>query len=347
MKKFCTFFAVWAALVAFSCSKAESVPESSEGTLVKHESLVTKALGDKDPSMFVYVETNDVNPLNAMDYYTSMGLPVFDFIGFFAANVHKETVEYNVVRPTLYLNPELTPYLCNNGSPVTTYTDAIHNNDQLAILCILNDWANFGLSTMDDTQAYQFAYILCCVVTQCGFDGVLFDDEYSGTNTIVADSYNKIISYFKQLCPTKYVIVFDWGGSNYISSTVAGLIDYVHHGYMGYYLSRYYCRIPGITDSQWSPISLPLGNTYSSSALNTIEAWGNDIIDDGYGQAMFYNLRTRNDVDPLPVLEAFAEGAGWDTPINCITGGGNRPQPDPVPGGCTITYDMALNCCGE
>lgn len=347
MKKFCTLFAVCAALVAFSCSKAESVPETSDGTLIKHESLVTKALGDKDPSTFVYVETNDVNPLNAMDYYTSLGEPFFDCIGFFAANVHKETVENNVVRPTLYLNPELTPYLCNNGSPVTTYTDAIHNNDQLAILCILNDWKNFGLSTMTDTQAYQFAYILCCVVTQCGFDGVLFDDEYSGTDTIVPDSYSKIIIYFKQLCPDKMVFVFDWGGTSAISSSAAALIDYVHHGYFGYYLSTYYCHITGIGANRWSPISLEMGQTYGTSALSTIQTRAGNALNAGYGQAMFYNLRTRNDVDPLPVLEAFAEGAGWDTPIDCITGGGNRPQPSPVTDGCTITYDMALNCCGE
>lgn len=342
MKKYYAFIAAIAALMTFSCNKTEIVQDSSECKLVQPSKVATKAIGDKDPSTFVYVETNDVNPLNAMDYYTASDIPFFDYIGFFAANIH-----YANNQPTLYLNPELTPYICNNGSPVTTYTDAIHNNEQKAILCILNDWANFGISTMTDTQAYQFAYILCCVVTQCGFDGVLFDDEYSGTNTIVANSYNNIITNFKALCPDKMVFVFDWGGSNYISSTVAGLIDYVHHGYFGYYLGKNYCRFPGITDDKWSPISLLLGNTYSSSALNTITGWGGDIIDDGYGQAMFFNLRTKNDVDPLPVLNAFAEGAGWDTPVYCITGGGNRTQPSSVDGGYTITYDMALNCCGE
>ena len=347
MKKYYAFIAAIAALMAFSCNKTEIVQESYDSNLVHSNKVLTKAIGDKEPSTFVYVETNDVNPLNAMDYYTDSGIPFFDYIGFFAANIHFNSSNS---QPTLYLNPELTPYLCNNGSPVTTYTEAIHNNEQEAILCVLGDWANFGLSTMNDTQAYQFAYILCCVVTQCGFDGVLFDDEYSGTNTIVPDSYSKIIIYFKQLCPTKKVFVFDWGGTSYISSTAAQLIDYIHHGYFGYYLHKGYSHITGTTDAQWSPISLLLGNTYSSSALNIIEAWGSDIIDDGYGQAMFFNLRTKNDVDPLPVLNAFAEGAedgGYTTPIYCLTGGGNRPQPSPVTGGCTITYDMALNCCNQ
>ena len=342
MKKIFALSATIAALMTISCNKTEIAHESYGSNPAQTSKVLTRAIGDKAPSTFVYVETNDVNPLNAMDYYTDSGIPFFDYIGFFAANVH-----YDNSQPTLYLNPQLTPYICNNGSPVTTYTTAIHNNEQKAILCILNDWANFGLSTMTDTQAQQFAYILCCVVTQCDFDGVLFDDEYSGTNTIVNDSYNKIIYYFKQLCPNKMVFVFDWGGTNYISSSVAPLIDYVHHGYFGYYLSNAYCHIPGIGVGQWSPISLELGQTYSNSALSTIQTWAGNALNAGYGQAMFYNLRTKNDVDPLPVLEAFAEGAGWDTPIDCITGGGNRPQPSPVTGGCTITYDMALNCCGE
>ena len=347
MKKIFALSATIAALMTISCNKTEIAHESYGSNPAQTSKVLTRAIGDKAPSTFVYVETNDVNPLNAMDYYTDSGIPFFDYIGFFAANVHYDNQNF---QPTLYLNPELTPYLCNNGSPVTTYTDAIHNNEQKAILCILNDWANFGISTMTDTQAYQFAYILCCVVTQCDFDGVLFDDEYSGTNTIVNDSYNKIIYYFKQLCPNKMVFVFDWGGTNYISSSVAPLIDYVHHGYFGYYLSNAYCHIPGIGVGQWSPISLELGQTYSNSALSTIQTWAGNALNAGYGQAMFYNLRTKNDVDPLPVLEAFAEGAedgGFTTPIYCLSGGGNRSQLTPVTGGCTITYEMALNCCGN
>lgn len=344
MKKYFAFFAAIAALVTFSCNKNEVVTETSSPSLSDAPGLMTKGVGEKDPSVFVYVETNDVNPLNAMDYYLSNGDTFFDYVGFFAANIHTTDIG-GVTQPTLYFNPELTPYVCNNGSPVTTYTDALHEQNQEAILCILGDWANFGLSTMNATQAYQFAYILCCVVTQCGFDGVLFDDEYSGTNTIVNNSYSNIIIYFKQLCPDKKVFVFDWGGTNYISSTAASLIDYVHHGYFGYNLSNAYCNISGIGADRWSPISLLLGQSYNSSALSSIQTWAGNASNSGYGQIMLFNLRNKSDVDPLPVLNKIAAGAGWDTPVTCI--GGNRAQLSPVTGGCTITYDMALNCCSE
>lgn len=342
MKKFFAFFAAIAALVIVSCNKQEVVTETLSPSVSQPKGIMTKGVGEKEPSTFVYVETNDVNPLNAMDYYLSNGDTFFDYVGFFAANIHT-TNEGGVTQPTLYFNPELTPYVCNNGSPVTAYTDSLHTRNQEAILCVLGDWANFGLSTMNATQAYQFAYILCCVVTQCGFDGVLFDDEYSGTNTIVNDSYSNIIIDFKQLCPDKKVFVFDWGGTSYISSTAAALIDYVHHGYFGYYLSNAYCNIPGIGIDRWSPISLLLGQTYSNSALSTIQTWAGNAANAGYDQIMFFNLRSRCDVDPLPVLNKIAAGTGWDTPVTST--GGCRAPLSAVTGGCTITYDMALNCC--
>ena len=121
MKKYYAFIAAITALMAFSCNKTEIVQESYDSNLVHSNKVLTKAIGDKEPSTFVYVETNDVNPLNAMDYYTDSGIPFFDYIGFFAANIHFNSSNS---QPTLYLNPELTPYLCNNGSPVTTYTEA-------------------------------------------------------------------------------------------------------------------------------------------------------------------------------------------------------------------------------
>lgn len=346
MKKYFAFIAAIAALVTVSCNKQEVVTETSSTSLSQPKGIMTKGVGEKEPSVFVYVETNDVNPLNAMDYYLSNGDTFFDYIGFFAANIHKETVQVNnesEERPTLYLNPELTPYLCNNGSPVTTYTDAIRNNGQSPILCVLGDWVGLGVSNMNSTQQYQLAYILCCVVNQCGFDGVLFDDEYSGSNTIVNGSYSGVITYFRQLCPDKLIFVFDWGGTSSISSTAAGEIDYAHHGYFNYYVPYTYSNISGMDVARWSPISLLLGQTYNNSALSTIQTWAGNAANAGYGQIMLFNLRSRCDVDPLPVLNKIAAGAGWPTPVTCTDG--CRSPLTPITGGYTITYDMALNCC--
>lgn len=78
-----------------SCQQAE------EPTMDKAQEPVvkTRAYGDKTPKVTIYVETNDVNPLNAGDYMLSDGTAYADIVEFFAANLNKETVN-GVVRPT-------------------------------------------------------------------------------------------------------------------------------------------------------------------------------------------------------------------------------------------------------
>ncbi len=140
--------------------------------------------------------------------------------------------------------------------------------------------------------------------------------------------------------PSKYIIVFDWGGTSYISSTAAAEIDYVYHGYYGYYLSNSYSNVTGITVERWSPISLSLGTYYATSALNTIQTWSLNAFDSGYGAIMHFNLRQSSDVDPLPVMQAHADGLDWGT-VYCTNG--DRPRTSGyVPGGYTITYSDAI-----
>lgn len=71
MKQNFKLFAALAASAAmmFSCQQAE------EPTMDKAQEPVvkTRAYGDKTPKVTIYVETNDVNPLNAGDYLLSDG----------------------------------------------------------------------------------------------------------------------------------------------------------------------------------------------------------------------------------------------------------------------------------
>ena len=113
MKQNFKLFATLAASAAMmiSCQQAE------EPTMDKAQEPVvkTRAYGDKTPKVTIYVETNDVNPLNAGDYLLSDGSAYADIVEFFAANLNKETVN-GVVRPTLYLNDKMTNLLENGGA---------------------------------------------------------------------------------------------------------------------------------------------------------------------------------------------------------------------------------------
>ena len=112
MKQNFKLFAALAASAAmmFSCQQAEDpTMDKAQEPIVK-----TRAYGDKTPKVTIYVETNDVNPLNAGDYMLSDGTAYADIVEFFAANLNKETVN-GVVRPTLYLNDKMTNLLENGG----------------------------------------------------------------------------------------------------------------------------------------------------------------------------------------------------------------------------------------
>lgn len=357
MRRVLYFVSLVTLTTMFSCNKAENSSLVQADVVSAPLSLVTKAYGDKTPKLVVYVETNDVNPLNAGDYCLgcsscdscSTCSPVVDVVELFAANIHKETVN-NTTRPTLYLNDKLTPVLEYGG--YLDYVAPLQAKGIKVLLTVLGDWQGIGVANMDDTQATQFATILAKVVDRYNLDGIGFDDEYAGySGSLVSGSFGNIITKLHALLPSnKLITVFQWGNYSQISSTAGALIDYAYHGYFGtssyYYITS--SSISGVTNDRWSPLSLNLGNTYNS---NTVKTRATSAKNGGYGAIMCFNLRPRSDVDPLPVFNAIAEGAYGSTAMACscsITdptiSAGDRPRDaGSITGGFTITYDDVLN----
>ncbi len=331
--------AAYAAALAsiFACNKVET-PQMGENQVP-----MTKALGDKTPVMAVYVETNDVNPLNAGDYYFEDDFsPFIDILELFASNIRKETVG-GATRPTLFLNDKLANILENGG--VDKYVRPLQDMGIKVLLTNLGDHQGIGLANMSDTQADQFATILAAVVKHYGLDGIGFDDEYAdypwigGTNNT---SYSRIITKLHELMPSdKLITVFDWGKTNTINAAAAACIDYAYHGYFGSYMTS--TNITGLPKSKWSPLSLNLGNSYAAS---TVQTQASNTKTGGYGAMMCFNLRTRSDKDPLPVFQAISNGAYNGRPVACDDG--NRSRDVVInPDGFTITYDMATTWLAE
>lgn len=340
MKKFFGFAACVAALVSvFACNKI-NCPQVNE--VKSATSPTTKAIGEKTPVMAVYVETNDVNPLNAIDYnFSDTGEKFIDIIELFAANIHNET-SGGQVRPTLYLNDKLTNVFENGGAD--TYITPLQDEDMSVLLTILGDHQGIGLANMSDTQADQFGTILAAVVKHYGLDGIGFDDEYSDytPGTVNNTSYSRIISKLHELMPeNKLITVFDWGHTNTINATAASFIDYAYHGYFGSYVTS--SNIPGMTKERMSSVSFNLGNSITSSVARERAARAKN---EGYGAMMCFNLRTRNDRDALPVFQAMSNGAYGERTVVCSNGNRTRDAAI-VPSGFTITYDMALTWLAE
>lgn len=327
------FFASLAAAAGMliSCNKerAPSVQNTDDTT------PMTKAYGDKTPIVTAYIETNDTNPLNAGDYFDENGEPFFDIVELFASNIHKETVN-GQVRPTLYLNDKLTPVL--EGTGVTTYVRPLREVGIKVLLTVLGDWQGVGVANMTDTQAEQFAEILAYAVEKYGLDGIGFDDEYANySGSLVSGSFGNIITKLHAKLPAdKLITVFAYGYTNQINSAAGALIDYAYTNF------TYWNGTPGIsgvTKGRWAPIALNLGNTYSSSTLNTIRSNSKKAKDEGYGAIMTFNLRRSSEVDPMPVLQAISDGIGCGE-LSCDNGNRARTAGS-VSTGYTLTYSEA------
>ena len=251
------YFEIFAALflgttMMFSCQQAE------EPTMDKAQEPVvkTRAYGDKTPTVTIYVETNDTNPLNAGDYMLSNGKPFAGIVELFASNIHKRTVN-GVVEPTLYLE---------NGG-YQTYVKPLQDKGIKVLLTVLGDWQGIGVANMNDTQTTQFAKILAHAVEKYGLDGIGFDDEYANYSSTNSTSYSEIITKLHALMPAdKLITVFDWGYTNTLNSEAKACIDYAYHGYFG---SSF--MTSGLVDkTRWSPVSTNLGSAPNAATLNSL-----------------------------------------------------------------------------
>ncbi len=322
--------AVLMAAMTFSCQQADQFAETDAAG-----AAVTRAYGDKTPKITIYVETNDVNPLNAGDYVLSDGTTYADIVEFFAANIHKETVG-GVVRPTLYLNDKMTNLLENGGAD--KYVKGLQAKGIKVVLTVLGDWQNMGVANMNDTQAEQFASILAYAVEKYGLDGIGFDDEYANySGSLVSGSFGNIITKLRgKIGNDKLITVFQYGncGSSQINAAAGALIDYAYTNFSDYYP---YIGIAGVTKAHYAPESINLGSYYTTSAINNYGDAAYDVAENGYGAIMHFNLRTRTERDPLKLFNAIADGAYGET-VTCENG--NRAQDWTfVPSGYTITID--------
>ena len=327
-------FKLMAALVMgagmmFSCQQAE------EPTMAKAQEPVveTRAYGDKTPTVTIYVETNDVNPLNAGDYKLPDGTAYADIVEFFASNIHKRTVN-GVVEPTLYLNDKMTNLLENGGAQ--KYVKGLQDKGIKVVLTVLGDWQGIGVANMNATQTTQFAKILAHAVEKYGLDGIGFDDEYSNySSSLISGSFGSIITKLRNLMPAgKLITVFQWGnyGSSQINAAAGAQINHAYANF-GY---NTYIGISGVTKDRFAPLSINLGSIGSDVSYYGDKAY--ELAEAGYGSIMHFNLRTRSQADPLPLFKAIADGAWGETNVTCDNG--NRSQDWTfVPSGYEITMD--------
>lgn len=340
-------FLVLAAMSAalFSCNKESELAESQVSAPAAQKSLVTKAYGDKTPKIVVYVETNDVNPLNAGDYCmctttceSTCTNTFVDIVELFAANIHDD----GNGDPCLYLNDKLTPVLEYGGA--ATYVAPLQAKGMKVLLTVLGDWDGIGVANLSDTQATKFAKILAYAVNRYGLDGIGFDDEYADySGSLVSGSYGNLITKLRaELGNDKLITVFKYGNTSQIGTTAGAQLNYAYGDFL-YWRSN--SGISGVGTSQWAPYSINIGYTYSSTWQSYFQTVASNAANGGYGALMFFNLRPISEVNPLPVFQKIAAGAYNSTVSLCtnvptgVTSGDRPRDAGSITGGYTITYD--------
>ena len=322
-------------VVAFvtSCNHQNLTTTMEEGSQI---SVETKSLMQKSPKLHVYVETNDVNPLIAMDYKIN-GKQIIDVVELFAANIHKQSVN-GFDEPVLYLNDKLTPLL-ENGA-YDTYVWPMQEQGMKVLLTLLGDWQHIGLANMNEKQQKMFVNELIYAYNVYFLDGFGFDDEYADydlLHPINFTSYSGIINKLREKCPEMLLSVFDWGHTETISTSAKTKVNYFYHGNF----TSWNENPADISKSKWAPACWNM--SYDRNSTIDMETYAELAKNGGYGSLMFFNLRCRNEqgiIDPLSCFQAVSNGAYNGATVTCDND--CRPRPAAVPGGHSITHATAL-----
>lgn len=268
----------------------------------------------------IYIEVNDVNPLNVGEYtLKNSGKPFADIVCIFAANIN-----YNRETGRVYVNPNgnVSHILANREK----YIKPLQDKGIKVTLSILGNHDGSGVANLSESTAKEFARELKAVVDAYGLDGIEFDDEYSKYsennlhNTVPGfvspsgDAYARLVYETKKIMPDKIINVYhimpewgswsNWGFPNQVDGINPGdFIDYTMEAYYGSYNQYIPSKYLGMTNKQVAPYSrkivdgLTVDSNGNSEGTYSIANF-NKLRNEGYGANMLYNFNPKNDYTP-------------------------------------------------
>ncbi len=294
--------------MAISCSHTEeSIIESPQGAQAN-----TRTVGTKTPKLAVYIETNDVNPLNAGEYYfcdTILQEEVIDQVILFASNIRQGGTNYN---PTamLYHNPNQT-YILNHADSLIA---PLQQKGIKVLLGLLGDHTPVGFANLTPNMIDSFAGQIANCVNTYGLDGVAFSDLYANYSMapplLPAPSstiFGNLIQEVRRLLPDKLITAFHFGGNTYFDQATMDALSYMW--------PNYGCSPTpplGLPNSKWAKLSINFSPLNPSQAV--IQNCANNYA--GYGSIMTFNMREWNSSN---IMNFFARRV-WGGKTVCWTG---------------------------
>ena len=283
MKNLRHFFLLAAAMIAgafiTSCSNEDYTVETQQDTQPTTRSIDAT----KIPKLTAYIETNDINPLNAGEYYFTGTNPqeqVIDNVILFASNIRGTA---NTVQ--LYHNDNQT-YILNNAS---TLIAPLQAKGIKVSLGLLGDHTGVGFCNLSPAMVESFAQQIAACVTKHKLDGVDFDDEYAkywmapaNLPTPSTTIFGNLIKRVRQLLPGKLITVFHFGGYTNFDATTMNAISYM---WPNFGIDQ---NPPaGLGNGQWARMSIHCTNPIPSTSQ--IQSCAANYS--GYGAIMMFNFR--------------------------------------------------------
>ncbi len=304
MKNLYKILASSIAIFAFcACSQEEIPTNQADGT--QPEAVTRSATGIKN---IVYIEVNDINPLNAGSYIMD-DAPFFDYVILFAANIRGVGSD-----ATLYNNPNVQ-YILDHKD---TLIKPLQDKGIKVLLGLLGDHTGLGFANMNSAQTEQFATAVANAVSQYGLDGVDFDDEWAeygrnGYPSGSTGSFSNLITALHNKMPGKTITAFNYG----YASELTGVNSYIDYGIYAFFNYPSWGTGFGMPNSKFAPYTINLNSAPSAASA---QLYSGQVASKGYGAIGYYDLRANNIVS---VLNGVAKGAFKST---CTYDGNSYPK---------------------
>lgn len=242
----------------------------------------------------VYIEVNDCNPLNALEYELEDGTPFIDAVILFAANIN-----YNSVDDLVYLsnNPNVQALLDESD----VYLQPLRKKGIKVYLGLLGNHDAAGLCQLSDWGAAEWAKEVAKACKTYKLDGVNLDDEYSSTPDLSKKWFtSKSSAAGSRLCyelkkalakecpwPTE-VSYFEWGSLYKCSDVIDQETNVTHTpaDFIDFYVANYGGSTSPYSDLTYencsgASVQLNYRQTISQSKAESIKAAG-------YGWIMWF-----------------------------------------------------------
>lgn len=244
----------------------------------------------------VYIEVNDVNPLNCLEFrYSDTNEPFFDVVILFADNF---VWSHEKGKAVIKHNSNVKAILDNKEK----YIVPLQKAGIKVVVDYLPDHSGLGYYNLDDKDIDDLSDAMVGIVRKYNLDGIDLDEEYADYWNLPqkprnGKSMTKLIYALRKKMPDKIVSVFDWNLGGDFSSTqsfgnVGFYMDFAYHGAYGGYKGN---PIKGLPNKFYGSVPQKVLKEYPDFGPNTLAENARIALGDdnkpAYGVHMFFNLR--------------------------------------------------------